>query len=178
MRRISCLLITFQQRYTQNLHSSSLSCATAVFFASISLSGWAALRNNHNKDAERSLWFLRFSYVGLFAIGYVFLFMNYQRFGGILEFFEVGSRQERNYEMRDQRGNYPFSAILYCGFIISIVTEFVVAKAKKSFSYPVVFCLLLLNMPSLVLYIVDGDRTSLLKYFIAALVLATFNACE
>jgi len=102
--------------------------------------------------------------------------MNYQRFGGVLEFFEVGSRQERNFEMRDQRGNYPFSTILYCGFIVSIVTEFVVAKTKASFGYPVVFCPLLLNLPSLVLYLVDGDRTSLLKYCIAATVLATFDA--
>ena len=154
----------------------SLSSAMAVFFASIFFSTHAALENSQEKDAERSLWFLRLSYVGLFVIGYVFLLMNYQRFDGVLEFFEMGTRQERNYEMRVQRGNYPFSTILYCGFIVSIVTEFVVAKTKGSFSYPAVFCLLLVNMPCLLLYIVDGDRTSLLKYCIAAAVLATFDA--
>ncbi len=153
----------------------SLMCAAAVFFASISFSGWACSGTDNCKDVARSLWFLRMSYIGLFAVGYVFLFMNYNRFGGVLEFFEMGSRQERQFHMRGHRGNYPFSTMLYCGFVVSIVTEFVVAKIKNSFSHRAVFCLFLLNMPCLALYIFDGDRTSLLKYLIAAGVLASFN---
>ena len=108
----------------------SLMCATAVF-ASISLSGWAARSSIIIKMLNVTC---GFAIVVRWPIRHrlCFSFMNCKDLEVFLSFLNLESSRHGT-EMRETRGNYPFSAILYCGFIVSIVTEFV-AKTK-SFSY-------------------------------------------
>ena len=62
--------------------------------------------------------------MAIFAFGYALLFLNYGRFGGIIDFFDIGSRADRNYQMREQLGNYPFSTVLYAAFVVGLVVEY------------------------------------------------------
>jgi len=49
--------------------------------------------------SDLNIKFLRLGYFTLSCVGYTFLFLNYNRFGGIADFFNLGSRADRNYLM-------------------------------------------------------------------------------
>jgi hypothetical protein len=119
--------------------------------------------------SDLNITILRLGYFSLFCIGYVFLILNYNRFGGVEEFFNLGPRADRNHMMRATPGNYPYQTILFCAFVIALVSEFFInQKARKKSFYGFAF-LVILIVPSLLLLVVDGERSHILKYVIAYL---------
>ena len=109
---------------------------------------------------------LKYFVVGFVAlcIGYVFWQLNYARVGGVLtSIFETFNRVDRNAMLTEQRGNLPYvhfffiaNVFLYYAFLLKT------SSIKKSVAYT---CLLM--FPLLAFFLLEGERSSLLKHLLA-----------
>ncbi len=100
----------------------------------------------------------------LLAIGYLFFYLNYSRLGNFYELMlSFENRVNRNAALTELRGNLPFTHFLFAGTML-ILASYLSAKRsiRSSLSLTSIFI-----APILLFYIVDGERTAILKYLIA-----------
>ena len=106
-----------------------------------------------------------FMLAGLIAVlvGYIFFYLNYSRLGSITDiFFSLENRTDRNAALTEQRGNLPFTHFLFTGIMLIYSSKLL---AKKSIAHALRFTFIFLG-PLLLFYLVDGERTALLKYIV------------
>ena len=98
------------------------------------------------------------------AVGYLFFYLNYSRLGNFYEIMlSFENRVNRNAALTELRGNLPFTHFLFAGAML-ILASFLSAKRsiRRSLSLTFIFI-----APLFLFYIVDGERTAILKYLIA-----------
>lgn len=114
-----------------------------------------------------------FMIAGMIAtiIGYIFFYLNYSRLGSITEIFlSLENRTDRNAALTEQRGNLPFTHFLYTGIMLIFSSRLL---SKKRIGEALYFPFLFLG-PLLLFYLVDGERTALLKYIVGMFFIAIF----
>jgi len=118
---------------------------------------------------HRRLFFIA-GFVSL-MIGYVMLYYNYSRLGSFADiFFSLENRSDRNSKLTELRGNLPFSHFLFVGAML-ILASFLLSKktllSNKSIKRPILMALAF-TAPIILFYLVDGERTAILKYIVGA----------
>jgi|TARA_B110001450_G_C17657474_1_gene495891 hypothetical protein len=114
----------------------------------------------HQKDFQ-SIFLL----VGIFStfLGYLFLYLNYSRLGNFADILlNYSNRIDRNAELTEMRGNLPFTHFLFVG-ITTLFTSFLMKYQSIKIS---LFLLFIPIAPIFLFYIIDGERTAILKYVI------------
>tara|TARA_Y100000768_G_C23983997_1_gene687627 strand:- start:1449 stop:2585 length:1137 start_codon:yes stop_codon:yes gene_type:complete len=104
-------------------------------------------------------------------IGYIFFYLNYSRLGSITDiFFSLENRTDRNAALTEQRGNLPFTHFLFVGIMLIYSSRLL---AKKRIGKALMFTFIFLG-PLLLFYLVDGERTALLKYIVGIFFVTIF----
>jgi len=97
------------------------------------------------------------------GVGYLFWYLNYSRLGSIMSIFADHTfRGERNARLTEMRGNLPYAHFLYVGYMF-LFSSLLLRKAtvKKTVQLSVMAVL-----PLLIFYLLEGERTALLKYIL------------
>ncbi len=104
------------------------------------------------------------------ALGYIFLYINYSRLGNFAEIIlNFSNRLDRNVQLQEMRGNIPFTHFLFVG-LLTLYAGFLLRFQDifRSVRFISIFL-----APIMLFYIIDGERTAILKYLIGL----TFVSC-
>lgn len=142
----------------------------AIFYKKVSFQDTQLI----HKDEYKRIFFI----AGLITtiIGYIFFYLNYSRLGSMTEiFFSLENRVDRNAKLTEERGNLPFTHFLFTGIMLIFASRLL---AKKTIRQALLVTSIFL-VPLILFYIVDGERTALLKYIVGLFFISiAFNLRE
>lgn len=104
-------------------------------------------------------------------VGYVFWYLNYVRLGDwstIISDYNI--RAKRNSNLRSMTGNLPYTHFMYIGYSYFLASLLFRGNSIKKST----ILSLLLVSPLLLFYIIEGERTALIKYIISSFFLISF----
>lgn len=115
---------------------------------------------------ERLPIILLFAALVSLTIGYVFWYLNFSRIGGIIDSItNVYNRIDRNSVLSEQRGNLPYTHFFHVGW--GLLLSSAILKGIR-FKTALILSLLVIS-PLLIFYLIEGERSALLKYVISSL---------
>ena len=104
-------------------------------------------------------------------VGYLFWYLNYSRLGDFSTILSSSyNRVDRNAQLTEMLGNLPYTHFLFLGYSFSLTAYLLKGRALlKS-----VIMSLTLVFPLIFFYIVEGERTALLKYIVFSFFIISF----
>ena len=150
------------------IFSSFLVCvaSTGILFG-VLISNRIGVKYIKNKSFEYNESLLKYMAYSVVVVGYIFMWLYYDRFGGIIEFVTSGDRVVRNELARSTFGNYPYVNIILAGAMLTILPGIVHAKRTKSANFTLIIVKPLLTvLPLLMFHLIDFDRSNLIKYLL------------
>jgi|APSaa5957512535_1039671.scaffolds.fasta_scaffold07319_2 hypothetical protein len=140
--------------------------ATLVFDARIITVSFSDKLRIH-KESKR---FIVAAFVCL-LIGYLFWYLNYARLGDISSILSSSyNRIDRNSKLTEMLGNLPYTHFMFAGYSFFLTAYLL---KGRTISKSVAMSLILI-LPLIIFYIVEGERTALLKYIIFSIFIASF----
>lgn len=107
----------------------------------------------------------------LLFIGYLFWYLNYSRLGSVASIFSDGfNRVDRNSQLTEMLGNLPYTHFMFAGYSFLLAAYLL----KKGGVLRSIAISLIWVLPLLIFYVVEGERTALLKYIISSIFIVSF----
>ena len=125
---------------------------------------------SHDRTHKESKIFIVAAFVCLF-VGYLFWYLNFSRLGDIDYILSnLYNRVDRNAKLTELLGNLPYTHFMFIGY--SFLLAACLFKGKSILKSVVIS--LITVLPLVVFYIVEGERTGLLKYVISSFFIISF----
>lgn len=102
-------------------------------------------------------------------IGYIFWYLNYSRLGNISSIF-TENRVDRNAKLTSMTGNLPYTHFMFAGYCFYLTA----CLFKNKTVLKSVIISLILILPLIIFYFLEGERSAILKYIIASFFIISF----
>jgi len=140
--------------------------STGILFG-ILISNKIKVKESISSNFKYNKSFVNYMAYAVALVGYIFMWMYYDRFGGMLEFISSGNRIERNELVRSTFGNYPFVNVILSGFVLSIMSGVLHATKVGNSNFKLIIVRpLLIVLPLLMFHVIDAERSHLIKYIL------------